>query len=63
MKNFVLWCMLNSVKINWFLIGLNTMGLSMYVGRGDWYMAIMTFIVLIVLLIIARDEVKTDVRQ
>ena len=63
MKNFVLWCMLNSVKINWFLIGLNAMGLSMYVGRGDWYMAIMTFIVLIALLIIARDEVKQDAGQ
>jgi len=63
MKNFVLWCMLNSVKINWFLIGLNTMGLSMYVGHGDWYMAIMTFIVLIALLFVARDEVKQDAGQ
>jgi hypothetical protein len=63
MKNFVLWCMLNSVKINWFLIGLNAMGLSMYVGRGDWYMAAITFIVLTALLIIARDEVKQDAGQ
>jgi len=63
MKNFVLWCMLNSVKINWFLIGLNTMGLSMYVGRGDWYMAAVTAIVLIALLIAARDEVKQDAGQ
>lgn len=63
MKNFVLWCMLNSVKINWFLIGLNAMGLSMYVGRGDWYMAAVTFIVLIALLVIARDEVKQDAGQ
>jgi len=60
MKNFVLWCMLNSVEINWFLIGYNTMGLAFYVGQGDWYMVIMTAIVLIALLVVARQEAKKD---